>query len=342
MMPKLEGYEFFDCIGSGSFGRVYRAGNIRTHELCAIKIIPYTKTSSQGLSYIDREISVLKSAYHENIVKLLDVVSTEYGKYLIFEYCNGGNLEFFLKYNNDHLPEPLVRYIVCQLVNAMNVLHDLSLVHRDIKLSNVLLHFPSLESRENNKPIVKLGDFGLSRELNIKNMILVPETSLKMSCVGTPFNMAPEVSNGQVYSFTADIWSLGTVIYELVCGKPCFFGQTNFELKRSIDDGICKIPKKFKLSKICLDFISSCLIQDPERRIKWENVLDHPFICGKTTFNLDTNISEDDDYHLLNTKAEKGYHPQKKYIISLSVIDDGFIKIDKIGKAVGENNFVIV
>lgn len=342
MKPIIANYELFDCIGSGAFGKVYRACNTTTGKLCAVKCIPHNKLTSRALIYLDREVSILRSVSHENVVELFDVVSTLQGKYLVFEHCNGGDLLGFVRKNGGRLCESLAQNIVSQLVRGMNVLNELSLIHRDIKLSNVFLDFPTKESRTHNRPVVKLGDLGLARELSVGDMIVEPETALEMSCVGTPFSMAPEIRHNLPYSFQADIWSLGIVAYELLCGAHCFSGNTNTELNKSMDEGIYKIPKELNLSKTCLDFISLCLVQNPKERLKWEGVLEHPFISGICRVPPEKSIKEEGKYYVFNSKRPKSNQNHRKFSINSQDIDYEIIKEEETGEEAIDSSFVVL
>jgi len=342
MKPIIQEYECLNCIGSGAFGKVYRAYCAKTEKYYAIKCITSNKLSSRAMTYLDREISILRSLSHENIVKLLDVVTTSRSKCLVFEYCNGGDLTGFIKRHGGRLSESLAQYILQQLVRAMNLLNELSLIHRDIKLSNVFLHYPTKESMTHCKPIIKLGDLGLARELAIDDMVVTPETSLEMSCVGTPFSMAPEVYNNQPYSFQADIWSLGILTYELLCGTPCFSGNTNTELSKNINEGIYKLPKELNLSQTCIDFIALCLVQNPNERLKWKEVLEHPFISGAGRIPPRINIKEKDKYYIFNSKIPNSKQEHRKWSISSQDIDYEIIRGDEVTEESLESSFVVL
>ncbi len=298
-----------DCIGSGAFGNVYRGKCRLTGCDCAIKAIPREKLTPRILSYLDREIKILRSLSHENIARLLDVQSTEDYTYLVFELYNGGDLSKFVKKRTGRLDEPLVRHIVRQIVRAMNVLNRQSIIHRDIKLANVFLHYPTREATDRGLPVVKLGDFGFARELSVGEMVVPPETDLAMSHVGTPINMAPEIIHDQPYSFKADIWSLGTITYELLCGHPCFNGLTKCELFQNVEKGIYKVPKSIRPSKECIDFLSSCLVEDTAKRITWEQVMVHPFLIDGTRSELipqqmEERVEGNQSVYVLSTKID--------------------------------------
>lgn len=306
MRNELSGYDFFELIGSGSFGKVYRGLNLSTKEPCAIKAIPISKLTSRALTYLNREVSILQSLPHSNILRLLAFVSTSHYKFLIFEYCNGGDLEKFLRAHGP-LSESQTRNIVSQIAGAMNALYTSNFIHRDIKPSNILLHFPTPAARKTLRPVVKLGDFGLSRELSVNGAVPLAEDALEMSYVGTPMNMAPEVYGCQRYSFKADVWSLGTLVFELVCGRPCFNGKTDNELRENVERGLYAIPKSSGASESCMDFIASCLVENSANRISWEQVMEHPFVTGESKGSPKLNKKswrrEDEGAYIFSTKS---------------------------------------
>lgn len=347
MNSELSNYKFIEEIGCGSFGKVYRAINIITQESCAIKVIQHNKNNSKAMEYQEREIKILKSLSHPNIVKLIEVKETTTAKFLVLEYCNGGNLYTYLK-KHGTLSQYQAQDIICQLINAMTCLHDCSLIHRDIKLSNILISFDKPGPGKNAKLRIKLADFGFSRELSVGDAVVLPEESLEMSCVGTPLNMAPEISTKK-YSFEADVWSLGTVAYELLCGKPCFNGNTNYELNRSIEMGTFKIPKSLNISNEGMDFIASCLVENYKERITWNQIIEHPFVLRKElAFGLNKKwLKEDENNFIFSTKREADNKEESEYIcngcnILFSYSDKKLNIIDKEDELTIENDYVLV
>lgn len=334
MKPVLDGYEFLECVGTGTFGRVYRAKNARTQEVCAVKVVSHEKATSRCLAHLSREVSILRALSHQNIVRLLDSVSSPHATFLVLEYCNGGDLHSYLK-SRGHLPESFARRVAQQLVRAMDQLHEYSWIHRDIKLANVLLAF----NAPHREAEVKLGDLGLAREMNLGDALVSADTPLDMSIVGTPLNMAPEIAKRQPYSFAADIWSLGLLVYELVCGKECFNGKSIKELNRNVEMGVYRIPKRLNLSRECVDFISQCLVLDPKERIKWKEVLNHPFIRGEVKSELKSWVVEDEEHYVMSAKrAMKNACKNCGPILA----ETEFEVIDLETLSEEDNNFVII
>lgn len=291
-MKKIGEYQLDKELGSGAFGQVFRAYKERDpNVLYAIKIIPKVGLSMEDNKSLEREVEMLQMTDNENLVKLYDLVLSDNNYCLICEYCNGGDLFKFFKARGGKLEEPLIRSIIRQVVNGMDELYKKNAMHRDIKQSNILLHYPD---NDHTKLVVKLADFGFARILGPKHVHegLLGQSLFEfkehMSIVGTPLNMAPELLSREAYSFKADIWSLGIVLYELCCGKACFGGDCNDFFKR-VEMGIYKIPSDKNLSAECLDLINGCLQQNSHTRINWNDILEHPFICSEAYTNFDVD-----------------------------------------------------
>lgn len=154
-----------------------------------------------------------------------------------------------------------------QIASGLKPLNKLRIVHRDLKLSNFLL------TDDSEYPTIKICDFGLARQKGSK------DTSMMFNTLcGTPMYMAPEVLNGNKYDERADLWSMGTILYELLVGKPPFQGKSLPDLIEKISQGRYIIPTSVKISKVCINLISGLLISDPSKRFTWDDFFDHPFI----------------------------------------------------------------
>ena len=158
-------------VGSGAFGEVYCASKSNDSELFAVKMISKDRLSARSKSYLEREIEILQRLKNFHIIKLVDLKVSGHNYYLIFEYCNGGDL---LKYKNDHggkLDESKARSILSQIVDGLSAIYSLGGIHRDIKLPNILINYPTNEAREKDQPILKICDFGFLLVLDVKNVL---------------------------------------------------------------------------------------------------------------------------------------------------------------------------
>ena len=317
MKKKVGEYIMEELIGSGAYGEVYKGSSTKSPgEAFAIKMISKKNMSEKVFRYLEREVEILQMLNHQNVVKLKDIRATDNHYYLIFEFCNGGDLSSFRKKKGGLVREPTVRFVLKQIVEGLDAVHQKKAIHRDIKLSNVLLYYPNEEARTQEKPIVKLGDFGFARlmtqvEGGEKS---ISEEAEPMSFVGTPLNMAPELFHKKPYSFKADIWSLGTIVYELLCGQNCYTGINKEDLMHNIDKGIYKIPKLLKLSTECLDLLNACLQLNPSTRIKWKGILSHIFVASDKTTPFNPA-----QFKTLNKVAESSFEDSDNYIFSSKI-----------------------
>ena len=171
--PKQSDFEFIEELGEGTFGTVYLASHKKTKAKYAIKSID--KSEPENLAEkknFNREVEIMYKLNHPNIVKLYEVKETPQYFYLVTEYCNGGSLsdllEDYIDKNNSGFPEKIVQYLMKQIVEALKYLHAKRILHRDIKLDNILVHFENEEDRKNKnmlKAKVKIIDFGFARYL---------------------------------------------------------------------------------------------------------------------------------------------------------------------------------
>ncbi len=321
MRKRIGDYIMEEEVGAGAYGAVYRGKSAKpSDELFAIKMIPKKDMSKKVLHYLERETEVVQMINSEHVVKLKDLKATENHYYLIFEYCNGGDLSQYRKSKGGRIAENVARFLLSQIVQGMDALYAKNAIHRDLKLSNILLHYPSTEARTQDRPVVKLGDFGFARLVASDIAGTAPSNSSEddtqaMSIVGTPLYMAPELLHKEPYSFKADIWSLGACLYEMLCGHNCFTGNDGVELLSNINKGVYKIPKSLGLSCECLDFILSCLQADTTRRVKWTSLRQHPYVTGNssTPFSLPA-------FRLVNPAIKDPLEDEQNYLFSSGVL----------------------
>ena len=272
-------------LGKGSFGEVYLTSKTGCKEKFATKKISKKFAQNpKAKKYLDNEIKILKEISHPNIVKLYEVKETSTYYYLVTEYCNSGGLQElldnYIKKNRKPFPEEVVQYFMKQIVSAIYYLHKHNILHRDIKLDNILVQYDSEKDKENNdllKAKIKLIDFGFARHLN--------EGQLAQSILGSPINMDPGIlrklnkmahSNEYAYDQKADIWSLGTACYEMLIGKNTFDAKSLHELVKKVEEGSYKLPTT--ISKEAVSFINGMIQYDLKKRSSAEELYNHPFL----------------------------------------------------------------
>ena len=296
----LDDYFLSQFIGKGTFGEVYLTKKKNTNALFATKRMSKEYVEDpKYIKYFNNEISILRKLHHPNIIKLEDLKRTTNHYYVIMEYCNGGTLteclEKYKNLNHKPFPEVIVQHIMLQIVKAVNYLHSQRIIHRDLKLDNILVKFEN-EADKNNlnllKAEVKIIDFGFAATKD--------NSGLLHTAIGSPMNMDPLIlhkfnSGGKEnielgYDEKADIWSLGTLCYQMLTGNYTFNAYNMKELVSKIEEGTYKVPTN--LSKEAISFLSAMLKYDPNKRLSADNLYHHPFL-NKNPNNFEHfNISQ--------------------------------------------------
>ncbi|NXP58447.1 STK36 kinase, partial [Chloropsis cyanopogon] len=264
----MKNYHVLEMIGEGSFGRVYKGRRKHSAQVVALKFIPKVGRSEKELKNLQREIEIVRGLHHPNIIQMLDSFETAKEVVVVTDYAEG---ELFQILEDDGtLPEDQVQTIAAQLISALYYLHSHRILHRDMKPQNILL---------GKDGVVKLCDFGFARAMSIHTMVL---TSIK----GTPLYMSPELVEERPYDHTADLWSVGCILYELFVGTPPFYTNSIFQLVSLIIKDPVKWP--MTMSPVFKSFLQGLLMKDPHQRLSWPELLSHPFIAGRVTVIDDT------------------------------------------------------
>lgn len=258
-LTRIGFYEIEKTIGKGNFAVVKLASHVITKVKVAIKIIDKTLLDEENLRKIFREIQIMKLLNHPHIVRLYQVMETENMIYLVTEYASQGEIFDYLVVSG-RMSESEARKKFQQIVAAVGYCHERNVVHRDLKAENLLL-----DSEMN----IKIADFGFSNHFE-------PGKSLSTWC-GSPPYAAPELFEGKQYDGTkADIWSMGVVLYVLVCGALPFDANTLQSLRTRVLSGKFRIP--YFMSTDCEHLIRNMLVVDPEKRFTIQHILHHKWI----------------------------------------------------------------
>ena len=276
MQDGIKGYKFEKIISENEISKVYLASRIKDGIKCAIKQIDKSVLNDKRYKkYLNNEIFILRHINNEYTIKLYDMTSDLNYIYLVFEYCNGGDLQMCLKrqleLHKHSFSQEQVQHIMRQVISGFVYLHSSKILHRDIKLENILVQFPTEEDNNNLNIIkakIKITDFGFSRYLKGDN--------LAKSVLGSPNSMDPHIlkkmaridnDNDYAYDQKADIWSLGVVTYELLIGCPPFEASSYEELLEKIENGKYRIPHQVILSTEAISFLNGMLQYNPEKRL---------------------------------------------------------------------------
>lgn len=279
-------YDLDKTLGRGHFAVVKLARHVFTGEKVAVKVIDKTKLDSVATGHLFQEVRCMKLVQHPNIVRLYEVIDTQTKLYLILELGDGGDMFDYIMKHEEGLTEELAKKYFAQIVHAISYCHRLHVVHRDLKPENVVFF--------EKQGLVKLTDFGFSNKFQ-------PGKKLTTSCGSLAYS-APEILLGDEYDAPAvDIWSLGVILFMLVCGQPPFQEANDSETLTMIMD--CKYTVPAHVSSTCKDLIDRMLQRDPKRRASLEEIETHPWLQGvdpspATKFNTPLvshkNLSEEE------------------------------------------------
>jgi len=268
--PELEEkYTVSKVLGSGQYGTVRLAFRNKDMHRCAIKIIKKSATTTNNIS-IQNEVKVLQKVRHPCIINLEDVIDSQDCLYIVLELAEGGEL-FNKIVEKRNMTESEAKLHFYQIAHAIKYLHSQNICHRDLKPENILL-----STVDDNDPVVKVNDLGLSKLVNIGS-------ELKTFC-GTRNYLAPEVTreDGGNYTFKVDCWSLGVILYILLSGSPPFCDNRGDHM--NLRDQILKAnytfyPQLFEhVSEDAKDLIRKLLQKVPENRLSAKEILDHPWL----------------------------------------------------------------
>ena len=278
-----------ECIAKGSYGRVYLTYyKNNSKKVYATKIISRENEDSNFRKYFNNEMNILKEVDHINIIHLVGLRCDKNNYYIITDYYNGGTLadclKKYMQIYGSPFSEEIVQYLMRQIVEAIKYLHKKGIIHRDIKLDNILVNFENKEDKENLNMLkcqIKLIDFGFATYLN--------DSNLAYSVLGSPTNMDPIILNKYNlllkynindksigYNEKVDIYSLGTVCYEMIIGQKIFNGKNREEIVKKVEKGNYHLPTY--LSKEIVSFLIGMLKYDEKIRLNVDELSTHPFL----------------------------------------------------------------
>lgn len=276
-MTTLSYYDFLKCVGKGVYGKVHLGTQVLTGQKVALKAIGKKQLALDvhGKHKIENEIQLsIKASSCRNVTTFFEVVETKDYYFLVFEYASRGDLASLLK-KKVVLSEQEVKQIFVDLLNGIEELHKLRIVHRDLKLENVVI-------MESGKACI--ADLGVSK-------LVEPGELLRDSC-GTPAFEAPEcldLEKGYL-GFQADMWSLGVLLYHMVCGRPPFAADRIEDLYSKIAFSELSFPPDKELSVGLKDLLRRMLQKDPERRLNIAEARTHLWLDN----HAEMQVREDD------------------------------------------------
>jgi len=253
-------YERGRFLGKGGFAKVYELKDLATNEVVAGKIVPKSLlTKTHQKEKMSQEIRLHKGFSHLYVVKLFSYFEDPNFVYVILELCRRRSLMELHK-RRKAITEPETRYFMHQLLTGVKYLHDIKIIHRDLKLGNIFL---------NDQMELKIGDFGLATKVDY-------DGERKRTLCGTPNYIAPEVLGKKGHSYEVDVWSLGCILYTLLVGKPPFETQTLKDTYTRIKKNEYHIPSR--VGPLARNLITKLLQHDPLKRPTVDDILKDDFI----------------------------------------------------------------
>ncbi|XP_062268500.1 serine/threonine-protein kinase ULK1 isoform X2 [Platichthys flesus] len=269
-----------DLIGHGAFAVVFKGRHREKHDWeVAVKCIN-KKNLAKSQSLLGKEIKILKELKHENIVALLDFQETASSVYLVMEYCNGGDLADYL-HSKGTLSEDTIRVFLQQIAGAMRVLQSKGIIHRDLKPQNILLSYPQGRKSHSTNTCIKIADFGFARYLQTNMMAA--------TLCGSPMYMAPEVIMSQHYDAKADLWSIGTIVFQCLTGKAPFQASSPQDLRLFYEKNKSLSPNIPRETSSHLRQLLLGLLQRSHKdRMDFDEFFSHPFLEASSSVKKTT------------------------------------------------------
>jgi len=272
-------YTLGRVLGKGAFAKVHIGRLIKNSKVeRAVKVVDLKALNTSDVEALDCEIKTMRRVQHHNIVSLYDCYLHHDKFIMVLELCKGGEL-FDRIVSKEHYSEKEARSCFAQMVEAIGHCHLHEVVHRDLKPENLLY-----QDRVGtpNADVLKLADFGLAS-------LLSPDHHLSTAC-GTPGYVSPEIltaSKGKGYGKECDLWSLGVILYILLCGYPPFYDENNNNavIFKQIKAGAFAFADPYwtDISQEAKDLVTACLTVDPEKRVTCEGVFESAWMANDAT-----------------------------------------------------------
>ena len=281
-LPTMK-YKVTNKIGEGSYGAVYLAFNIYTKQKVAIKRIVKNEENKIDELELINEINILKKLSHPNILKIIEFYQSEHSYYIITDHCSNGELYDQIKYKYN---ENQLAVLFYQMLSGIAYLHAHNIVHRDLKLENILISEIEVDKKTNDRFFwIKIIDFGTAK--------IFEKNKKEKSVVGSSYYIAPEVLK-KSYNEKCDTWSIGVILYMLIVGRAPFDGVDDDEIISNIKKGKYNSNHKklIESSKEVQDLVKKLLLVDSKKRLSAIDALKHPWFKKFKAKCIYSNISD--------------------------------------------------
>ena len=258
---RLGDYQLLSMLGKGGFMTVYKGQDIHTQQFCAVKVLCETATDRE-VQHFTTDISTLQTLSHPFIAGFIKTMDVGNQRVAVTEYAEGGSLLSALK-ESGPVNEGEAKRLFSQLLSVVSYLHEeKKVIHRDLKLENVLL-----DANRN----IKLIDFGFADHFDNDDCKFTLH-------IGSPAYICPEIAQGLPYNTLADVWSMGVILYALVCGEFPFEGSTvQLQLQKIV---LSEPAYPIGLGHDLVDLLSGLLTKDASRRMTLAEIREHPWVAS--------------------------------------------------------------
>ena len=304
-------YKVLSHLGNGSYGKVYKAMNLKTENLVAIKSVKKKKDKEDEDKFVSNEIDFLKRLSHPNIVKIYEFYDIKDNYYLITEYCKYGEL---YKYYKFHFSEKQICVLFYQIFSGLIYLHENSILHGDLKLENIMVDAIE-KDKVSFEPYfyIKIIDFGSAK--------IFSKQKKENEIIGSTYYIAPEVLK-QKYNEKCDTWSVGVILYMILTKKAPFNGNNDDKIEEKIEKGSYDNKNKelMEYSSEVRDLLNKLLEVNAEKRYSAKQALNHIWFKnygGRALFN---NFNKEELINVVNNLFKfKGINKLQELVLAFLV-----------------------
>jgi len=304
-------YKVLSHLGNGSYGKVYKAMNLKTENLVAIKSVKKKKDKEDEDKFVSNEIDFLKRLSHPNIVKIYEFYDIKDNYYLITEYCKYGEL---YKYYKFHFSEKQICVLFYQIFSGLIYLHENNILHGDLKLENIMVDAIE-KDKVSFEPYfyIKIIDFGSAK--------IFSKQKKENEIIGSTYYIAPEVLK-QKYNEKCDTWSVGVILYMILTKKAPFNGNNDDKIEEKIEKGSYDNKNKelMEYSSEVRDLLNKLLEVNAEKRYSAKQALNHIWFKnygGRALFN---NFNKEELINVVNNLFKfKGINKLQELVLAFLV-----------------------
>ena len=299
-------YKPTKILGSGSFGSVYEAKNTIFQNTVAMKVIKKDPNNEIDEQEIKNEIDILKKLSHPNIVKIYEFYISNSHYYIITEFCKEGELFSYIK---NKYSERQLAVLFYQVFSGLWYLHDNKILHRDIKLENIMISKKEKDNESGEELFwVKIIDFGTAK--------IFEKNKKEKDVVGSSYYIAPEVLK-QNYNEKCDTWSVGVILYMMLVGRAPFDGKDDEEIISKINSGEynSKEPRLLKHSPEVRDLVNKLLQKDLSRRYSAKEALGHPWFEKYGGRSLFSNFKREEIEPYINNLINYSFNSKIQQLV---------------------------